>query len=583
MLGGYEMQLAELMIVQTLFTGAIAFGGIIRVPLDFPTIQEAINAAYPSETIIVAPGTYNERINLLGKAITLRSSDGPDVTILDGQGLGQGSSMVTFSSGEGPDTVLQGFKITNGIGGVSGRVSLGGGVTIYYSSPTILDCSIESNSGAGGGLVVYEGNPVLSDCIFGNNSGNAMNIYSGDVQLTDCIFTNNNASGILAQGGRCVVNRCSFIGNSWNGGIRASDGILTVTNSLFSGNSGGGMYTTAFNNGVLIDGCDFVDNSGGGLGIFSGLVRNSRFIRNSTTESGGGILASRNAIVADCIFEQNTAAFQGGGMWLESDSTEVERCSFFGNSAQLGGGMAIRNSPTVRNCVFVGNRATASGGALYTTEYGSAYIVGCTLSGNTAGNPNTGGLYGQGQVTNSIFWGNLPGEISRGAYSLLISFSDLHGGFPLGATNGGGNIYNNPKFARPPNPGLDGVWGSDDDDYGDLRLLADSPCIDAGVISGNGSDLDGNPRVVGDGVDMGAFEYQGEPQVDGPDFDNDGIPDIRDDDIDDDGLLNALDDCDYTPRGIPVDAGGRPVADLNHDCTVDLFDFGIFQESMIGP
>ena len=43
------------------------------------------------------------------------------------------------------------------------------------------------------------------------------------------------------------------------------------------------------------------------------------------------------------------------------------------------------------------------------------------------------------------------------------------------------------------------------------------------------------------------------------------------------------DRCDDTPVGIPVDAEGRPLADLNHDCTVDLRDFGIFQESIIGP
>lgn len=69
-------------------------------------------------------------------------------------------------------------------------------------------------------------------------------------------------------------------------------------------------------------------------------------------------------------------------------------------------------------------------------------------------------------------------------------------------------------------------------------------------------------------VDIGAFEFQG--ACDGPDFDDDEIP-------------NVADRCDDTPLGIPVDSEGRPTADLNHDCTVGLLDFGIFQESMIGP
>jgi hypothetical protein len=80
-----------------------------------------------------------------------------------------------------------------------------------------------------------------------------------------------------------------------------------------------------------------------------------------------------------------------------------------------------------------------------------------------------------------------------------------------------------PLFVRDPNPGPDGVWGTVDDDYGDLRLRAVSPCIDAGsnalIPSGITVDLAGSPRIVdGDGdsepnngmasVDIGAYERQ---------------------------------------------------------------------------
>ncbi len=64
----------------------VANADIINVgPGD--SIQDAINAAMNSDEIVVAPGTYFETINFLGKAITLRSSDGPEVTIIDGTGL----------------------------------------------------------------------------------------------------------------------------------------------------------------------------------------------------------------------------------------------------------------------------------------------------------------------------------------------------------------------------------------------------------------------------------------------------------------------------------------------------------------
>ena len=65
-------------------------------------------------------------------------------------------------------------------------------------------------------------------------------------------------------------------------------------------------------------------------------------------------------------------------------------------------------------------------------------------------------------------------------------------------------------FTREPNDGGDG-WGNGNDDFGDLHLQAGSPCIDKGnplyVPGPNIIDLDGNPRVIGKAVDMGAYEY----------------------------------------------------------------------------
>ena len=50
----------------------------------FCKIQDGINAASDGDTVLVLPGTYIENINFLGKAITLMSSDGPEVTTIDG-------------------------------------------------------------------------------------------------------------------------------------------------------------------------------------------------------------------------------------------------------------------------------------------------------------------------------------------------------------------------------------------------------------------------------------------------------------------------------------------------------------------
>jgi len=83
----------------------------------FPSIQAAIDAAADGDEVVVAPCTYFESIDFLGKAITLRSSDGAQVTTIDGTGS---VHVVRCISGEGPETVLDGFTITGGHADVNG-------------------------------------------------------------------------------------------------------------------------------------------------------------------------------------------------------------------------------------------------------------------------------------------------------------------------------------------------------------------------------------------------------------------------------------------------------------------------------
>lgn len=103
-------------------------GVTILVPGDYSTIQGAINAAGNGDTVIVSPGTYTENINMLGKAITLRSTDPLDgnvvlSTIIDG---GAAGSVIICNSGESVSTVIDGFLMTNG------NAQFGGGM---YTDP----------------------------------------------------------------------------------------------------------------------------------------------------------------------------------------------------------------------------------------------------------------------------------------------------------------------------------------------------------------------------------------------------------------------------------------------------------------
>ena len=124
----------------------------------YASIQYALSQATTvhGDTVLVLPGTYVENVDFLGKAVRLVSSGGPTVTVIDGGAPLVELSAVTFASGEGPGSVLQGFTVENGSGTLDASFTFydGGGVRISGASPTIRDCVIQQNEADRGGGVV---------------------------------------------------------------------------------------------------------------------------------------------------------------------------------------------------------------------------------------------------------------------------------------------------------------------------------------------------------------------------------------------------------------------------------------------
>ncbi|MHC4735915.1 MAG: right-handed parallel beta-helix repeat-containing protein, partial [Planctomycetota bacterium] len=219
----------------------------------------------------------------------------------------------------------------------------------------------------------------------------------------------------------------------------------------------------------------------------------------------------------------------GGGMTNTNSSLILTNCRFIGNSTRRnGGGMCNHetNNLTLANCVFIGNSAEEEGGGMYNRR-SSPTLTNCTFSGNSADNSG-GGMYNGGSsgptITNCILWGDAPEEINIESGTIDVTYNDIQGGWL-----GEGNIDADPCFVDP--DGADNIVGTEDDN---LRLLLDSPCIDTGdntaVPPSVTTDLDGKPRIIGDTVDMGAYEFWGPIYVDddGPDDPGPGDPQISD-------------------------------------------------------
>jgi hypothetical protein len=163
-------------------------------------IQAAIIAAVNGvDQVLVHDGVYAERINFKGKAITVRSVNGPDVTIIDG---GKKGSVVVFNSGEERDSLLEGFTIKNG------HAANGGGILFnVHSASTIINCTVSDNKASGecGGFYCtwYSSPTVVDSVLLGDTASVADDeVHLGlvaSINITDTDLSNDDMETIIPQ------------------------------------------------------------------------------------------------------------------------------------------------------------------------------------------------------------------------------------------------------------------------------------------------------------------------------------------------------------------------------------------------
>lgn len=266
---------------------------IFYVPDDFGTIQEAVDQALDGDTVIVRPGTYFENIDFLGKAIVVRSEKGSLVTVVDGN---QAGPVAIFAKGEGRDSVLEGFSLSNGLAWD------GGGIACQNSSPTISANTISRNGAyfGGGGIKCENSSPLISGNDISNNWSS--DGYGGGIScsFSDPIIWNN----VIREN---EMIQCGEKG----GGIFCRDSSPMIANNVVTGNSG---------------------NYGSGGGIYCedsiATMINNTICGNTAFRDGGGICCSGgSAAIVNTILRDNAA---GSDPQVHGDSVSVTFCNVEG-------------------------------------------------------------------------------------------------------------------------------------------------------------------------------------------------------------------------------------------------------------
>jgi predicted outer membrane repeat protein len=329
---------------------------------------------------------------------------------------------------------------------------------------------------------------------------------------------------------------------------------LVITNTVTIAGPGAGLLT--------------IDGGGGASRIFewrqtwyqSSQLWGVTATRGNTTDVGGAMLVISRLRVRDCRFVDNNAD-QGGAIFGAPGSVlTVIRSTLSGNQARVTGGAISASSVTLDSCEIRDNRANTGGGI---TSFGNLTIRQSTISGNTAGGGDGGGVYSpEGVVakfvlTNCTVSGNVAvgagGGIAVTIGSIQLDNSTVAynvakngggGGIRVGSSYGtfirssvvalnsavidpdasmlGANSTANSLFGTIPNSmngwtfilpvGTNPRLGPLADNGGPTRthaLLPDSPCINLGANSQIlATDQGGLPRVVGSAPDIGAFEVQ---------------------------------------------------------------------------
>jgi parallel beta-helix repeat protein len=444
------------------------------------TVQYAVDQAQTGDEIRVAAGTYTGVLGrtapiaypdpprsgvitqavYISKTVTIRGGYNPDfsdwdpdtyTTTLDAQGQGRVLCIIGQVS-----PTIEGLRITGGdphkLGGDPPTIywsGVGGGVYIISATATFRNNQVFDNAGldCGGGLYLYESDArITGNVVFSNGAihGGGLCLCDSDATLSENAITGNQA---YYGGGMCLF-----------------DSPTTLSSNTLTGNQayyGGGM--NSWDSAATISGntltANRARNDGGGMCLFDSpaTLSGNTITSNTAEHDGGGLcLSGSDATLINTIVANNQANNAGSGLYARGSSSRLLHTTIARNTGGDGSGIYVTGT-------------WPAGTVALTNTILVSHTVGITVTvGNTATLEAT--LWGSEPWANQDDWGG-KGNIFIGTV----------------------NVRGEPAFVNPAGR--------------DYHIGAGSMAIDAGVDADVTMDIDGNPRPIGPGFDIGADEY----------------------------------------------------------------------------
>ncbi len=499
---------------------------------DYATIQAAVDAAAPGSVIKIAAGNYGDRharpspsgytgpsvvtqVVYITKTVSLLGG----YTTTDWAHADPTANPTTLDAGNAGRVILIAGEITPTIAG------------LHLTGGDASNLGGTSWSDAGGGVYVLSATVTISGCeIYGNRASGDGFGAGGGLYL--------ERSPAIVRGNAIHDNVASAVSEGYGGGLEVAGGpLLIVGNDIYSNVAsaadwgyGGGLEIVAIT--ATISGNDIHDNIastgdrgyGGGLNIVGSsgtlllntIALRDNLIHDNTASTGydgyggGAALDHSAAVLTGNRIQNNTASTAdwgyGGGLELYISPITLRGNLIAGNVASTvgwgsGGGLDLWGSDlTGYNDAVIGNQAERGGSGLYVAG-SDPTLLHLTIASNTGGDGSGLHVTGYSGHNSAVTLTNLILAHQTVAVTVTAGSGVALDGvlwYANGADTGGaGRIQVTHAHTGDPAFAADGY-----------HITASSEAIDRGVSTSVSDDIDGQPRPVGDGPDLGADEWR---------------------------------------------------------------------------